>query len=69
MTGNDSATAGSDNDYFQQRAEAELELAQASSHAAAVRAHYQLAGYYLDLVHNPDGEEIGGAVLAQEGRA
>ena len=46
--------SGSDADYFQRRAEAEIELAQSSTHAAAVRAHYLLAGHYLDLVHNPD---------------
>ena len=43
-----------DKDYFERRAEAEIEAAQGASHAAAVRAHYELAGYYLDLVHNPE---------------
>ena len=43
-------------DYYQQRAETELELAQTAEHANAVRAHYLLAGYYLDRVH---GEGIG----------
>lgn len=43
-------------DYFQQRAEAELELAQTAEHANAVRAHYTLAGYYLDLVHNDEAQ-------------
>ena len=47
-------SALTDKDYFERRAEAEIEAAQASSHAAAVRAHYELAGHYLDLVHNPD---------------
>lgn len=41
-------------DYFQKRAEAELALAQKAEHANAVRAHYLLAGYYLDLVHNEE---------------
>ena len=41
-----------DLDYFRQRAEAELALARDSGHAGAARAHYLLAGYYLDLVHN-----------------
>jgi hypothetical protein len=45
-----------DPDYFQKRAEAELELAQAAKHAAAVRAHYLMAGYYLDRVHNKDAQ-------------
>jgi hypothetical protein len=43
-------------DYFQQRAEAELELAQTAEHANAVRAHYTMAGYYLDLVHNEEAQ-------------
>jgi len=43
-------------DYFQQRAEAELELAQSAEHANAVRAHYTMAGYYLDLVHNDEAQ-------------
>ena len=45
-----------DPDYFQKRAEAELELAQSAKHAAAVRAHYLMAGYYLDRVHNGDAQ-------------
>jgi hypothetical protein len=43
----------SDIDYFQRRAEQEIEQATAADHPNAVRAHYQLAGYYLDLLHNP----------------
>ena len=39
--------------YFRQRAEAEIEAAQAAGHPDAARAHYRLAGYYLDLAHNP----------------
>ena len=38
--------------YFQRRAEQEIELAQSAAHPAAVRAHYDLAGYYLDHVYN-----------------
>jgi hypothetical protein len=37
--------------YFERRAEAELELAQQAVHPSAVRAHYLLAGYYLDQVY------------------
>jgi hypothetical protein len=37
--------------YYQMRAEAELEQAQQSSHPEAVKAHYLLAGMYLDMVH------------------
>ena len=41
----------SDLDYFLLRAEAELSLAQVAEHPAAVKAHYTLAGYYLDTVY------------------
>jgi hypothetical protein len=43
-----------EDDYLLARAEAELELAQRSSHPGAVRAHYLLAGYYLDRVYRPE---------------
>jgi hypothetical protein len=39
--------------YFRQRAEAEIAAAQAAGHSGAARAHYVLAGYYLDLAYNP----------------
>jgi hypothetical protein len=52
-------------DYFQQRAEAELELAQTAEHANAVRAHYVMAGHYLDLVHNDEAQ----AALDAQGEA
>jgi hypothetical protein len=38
-------------DYYERRAEAEIELAQRAQHARAVQAHYQLASAYLDLIH------------------
>ncbi len=38
-------------DYFLERAEAELDLANASPHESAARAHYRLAGFYLDRAH------------------
>lgn len=41
-----------DRAYFQRRAEEELELAQKAQDERAVRSHYQLAAYYLDLVHH-----------------
>lgn len=41
--------------YFQERAEQEISRAQRADHPDAVRAHYQLAGYYLDLIHNRSG--------------
>ena len=37
--------------YHLQRAEAELLLAQAATHPRAVKAHYNLAGYYLDRAY------------------
>jgi hypothetical protein len=37
--------------YFESRAEEELELAEQAAHPAAVRAHYLLAGFYLDQVY------------------
>ena len=43
-------------DYYQRRAEAEIELAQSADCPEAVQAHYQLASAYLDRIHgdNPD---------------
>jgi len=38
-------------DYYESRAEAELQLAQQAAHCKAVQAHYQLAAAYLDLIH------------------
>ena len=40
-----------DIDYYQRRAEAEIELAQRSSDVRAVRVHYELASAYLDRIH------------------
>jgi hypothetical protein len=40
-----------DMDYYQRRAEAEIELAQRSDDARAVRVHYELASAYLDRIH------------------
>ena len=44
--------------YFLQRAEDELELARKSEHPEVVRAHYLLAGLYLDRVYGPDEAEL-----------
>lgn len=46
-----------DSDYYRERAEAELAMAQAARHPAAIRAHYFLAGFYLDKAHSPLSEE------------
>jgi hypothetical protein len=40
-----------DSTYYLQRAETELSMAQAADHPAAIRAHYFLAGFYLDRAH------------------
>lgn len=37
--------------YLEDRAETELALAQQAAHPAAVRAHFLLAGLYLDRLH------------------
>lgn len=44
-----------DNAYYEQRAEAEIEMARQASTRQAVQAHYQLATYYLDRLY-PDAE-------------
>jgi hypothetical protein len=44
-----------DDSYLHDRAEAELKRAQQAEHPAAVKAHYMLAGYYLDRLYGgPD---------------
>jgi hypothetical protein len=43
-----------DGEYYESRAEEELALAQRSEHPAVVRAHFLLAGLYLDRLYNPD---------------
>jgi hypothetical protein len=48
-----------DRDYFEERAEAELSMAQAAAHPAAVRAHYMMAAFYLDRLHFPDDAAVG----------
>ena len=37
-----------DPDYYERRAEAQLELAQSSLIPSAVKAHYDLANFYLE---------------------
>ena len=43
--------ATEDRDYFEKRAEAEIALAQRATHSSVVRAHYELASAYLDLIY------------------
>ena len=38
-------------DYFLERAEAALDLANAATHERAALAHYRLAGFFLDRAH------------------
>ena len=49
-----------DVDYFQQRAEAEIELAQRAENSRVVQAHYQLAAAYLDRIHGDTPRSEGG---------
>lgn len=56
--------SGDDIIYFQDRAEAEIALAQRAGHVRAVQAHYQLASAYLDRIHGevpvPDPNPLNG---------
>ena len=47
-------------EYYERRAEAELELAQAAEHRRAVQAHYELASAYLDRIHGEAPKSKGG---------
>ena len=40
-----------DLEYYEQRAEAEIALAQLADDSRAVQAHYQLANHYLDRIY------------------
>ena len=46
--------AADDVEYYEQRAEAEIALAQHARDTRAVQAHYQLASHYLDRIHGAD---------------
>ena len=46
-----------DADYFERRAEQEIELAQRSIDTRAVKAHYELASAYLDKIYPEDRPE------------
>jgi hypothetical protein len=43
-------------DYYQQRAEDEIELARSATDRRTVQAHYELACAYLDIVY-PEGTD------------
>ena len=47
-------------EYYERRAEAELELAQAAAHRRVVQAHYELAAAYLDRIHGDEPRATGG---------
>ena len=46
-----SGSLENEHSYHYRRAEQELERAQQADHPAAVKAHYVLAGFYLDRVY------------------
>jgi hypothetical protein len=46
--------------YFERRAEAEIEAAQQARHQAVVQAHYELASAYLDRIHGDEPKSSGG---------
>jgi hypothetical protein len=41
-------------EYFQQRAETQIELARKASDERAVQAHYAIASAYLDRIYGDD---------------
>ena len=43
-------------EYYQSRAETQLQLAQQATDSKAVQAHYQHASAYLDLIHGEEPE-------------
>lgn len=47
-----------DRAYFYRRAEQELSRAQRAENPAAVKAHYHLAGYYLDRVYGAQTNDM-----------
>lgn len=42
---------GGDPDYYERRAETEIEMAQRAASSEAVQAHYELAAAYLDKIY------------------
>jgi hypothetical protein len=51
-------------DYWQRRAEEQIALAQQARHKAVVRAHYELANQYLELIHGDSPRSTGGLFSA-----
>ena len=48
--------ASSDVQYYERRAQAEIELAQRSEDSRAVQAHYDLATAYLEKIYGVDDD-------------
>ena len=48
--------------YLERRAEDELDRAQEAMHPAAVKAHYELLGYYLNRLY-PESKRPGGQLF------
>jgi len=49
-------TDDDDREYFNRRAEAEIEAASATENPAACRAHYQMAELYLERAFSDEGD-------------
>ena len=47
-------------EYYERRAEAEIELARTAEHRRVVQAHYELASAYLDRIHGDTPKSEGG---------
>jgi hypothetical protein len=47
-------------EYFERRAETEIELASRAEHRRVVQAHYELASAYLDRIHGDVPKSSGG---------
>jgi hypothetical protein len=45
---------GGDLNYFEERAEAEIAMAQRAGDSRAVQAHYELANAYLDRIYGDE---------------
>lgn len=43
--------AADDVEYLEQRAEAEIRMAQQATHVRVAQAHFQMANAYLDRIH------------------
>lgn len=60
----DGVNSVDDKEYYYQRAETELEMAQRTEVPEAVKAHYTLAGYYLDKVYNDAEVDLSASATA-----